>query len=659
MRTSLIVLGLGLASPLLAQTPVSTVQQRFDAARAKLDAHDAAGALEELKSLEAFIEAQTPLNPTNLAVTRAQQAEALVKLGRGAEAKPLLRQALDGPGLDKPALAPVRDNSRLMLANVLEAELDHASADAEYLRLAAQTAEPITRTVALMGAARTEMFTDAAGALRHIDEALAIAEKDPSVGKGELANVLGLKGRILINGGRYADARELLVRAVSLRGGLTQKVFLQDVALRADAAIAMLELGQSEDARKYLAYTGAGRTEVQLDPPREMPLPSCGGLEAFSPDDSAVIEFSILDDGRVVGAHPVYASRQGEVAYQLARAVERWSWEAGNAAKVKPFFRLATRVEIRCSNKTDRPEMMAPFDVALREWASGAGVAVPEAASDAALAVKMKQRLAALSPGDSPQRLVLLALLARNSVVEGEQRVAHAAEAFALGQRLHVPSPVLFDLALYNASIGATADSNSWTGGIARRVTAYRQLLPMPAFAEPKMQATLQLQIAQDAALLRRSDEESAALTAVTQTPGLTEHDPLRVAAWVQLANLYAAAKRLDEAATAYDHTGLSARQCALIDGGPVMRRTGASSSDFPEEAFTWGFEGWTAMEFDVAADGSTRNQRIVAAFPPRIFVKATEGIARQARYSVSYRPEGDLACTAMSRKVRYSIPSR
>lgn len=658
MRALLTALGLVFASPLLAQVPAATVQQRFDAARAKLDANDATGALADLKSLEAFLAAQRPVNASNLAVTRAQQAEALVKLGRGSEAKPLLRQALEGPGLAKPALAPVRDNSRFMLGNVLEAELDHAGADAEYLRLAGQTAEPMTRTVALMGAARSEMFTDADAALRHVDEALAIAEKDPTVGKRELANVLGLKGRILINGGRHAEARALLVRAVSLRGGLTQKVFLQDVALRSDAAIAMLELGQDDDARKYLAYTGAGRTEVQLDPPREMPLPSCGGLEAFSPEDSAVVEFSILDDGRVVGAHPVYASRQGELAYQLARAVGRWSWSPENAAKVKPFFRLLTRVEIRCSNKTDRPEVSAPFDLALREWAKGAGAPLPETASDAAMAVEMKQRLAALPAGDSPQRLILLALLARNSVVEGEQRVAHAAEAFALGQRLRVPAPVLFDLAFYNASIGATESTDNWTGGIARRIAAYRQLLAMPEFAEPKMQATLQLQIAQDAAILRRPEEESAALIAVTQTPGLTPHDPLKVAAWVQLANLYAAQKQLEQAAIAYDHTGLSARQCALIDGGPVMRKSGASSADFPAEALAWGFEGWTAMEFDVAADGTTRNRRVVAAFPPRVFAKASEGIARQSRYSVSYRPEGDLACTAMTHRVRYSIPN-
>jgi tetratricopeptide (TPR) repeat protein len=328
-----------------APLPAQTVQQRFDVAQQKLDAKDGAGALAELQALETSLKAQPKPNEANLAITRAQQAQALVLLGRSEEARTQLRAALSSGGLNKPALAPVKDNARLLLANIAENGLDHAAARAEYLRLAGETAQPITRTVALMGAARTGMFTDAPAALRDIDAALAIAEKDPTVGKRELANVLGAKGRILTNNGQFAEARALLVRAVSLRGGLTQRVFQQDVALRADAAVAMLRLGQSEDARKYLAYTGAGRTEIQLQPAVEMPLPACGD-EGLEPGDSAVIQFAILDDGRVVSPQPVYASKQGDAAYVFARAVSGWSWQPDNASKVKPFFRLSTRVEI-------------------------------------------------------------------------------------------------------------------------------------------------------------------------------------------------------------------------------------------------------------------------------------------------------------------------
>lgn len=655
MRGSAIVLGLMLASPLAAQVPANSVQQRFDAARAKLDANDVEGALAELKALESFIKGQPKVNETNLAVTRAQQADALVKLGRGPEAKPVLRLALEGQALAKPALFPVRDNSRLLLANVLEGELDHAAADAEYLRLAQETAQPITRTVALMGAARTEMFTDADSALRHIDEALAIAEKDPSVGKGELANVLGLKGRILINGGHYVDARALLVRAVSLRGGLTEKVFQQDVALRADAAIAMLKLGQSEEARKYLAYTGAGRTEVQLEVPTEMPLPSCGGLEGLEPDDSAVVEFTILDTGQVVSPRPVYASKQGEMAYVFARALSQWSWNPDNASKVKPFFRLSTRVELRCSNKTQRPPMTVQFEQEIAGWLTGKGVKAIDGDSDAARAPELKQRLAASSP-QSPERLAVLWWLMRNGTIEGRDRLRYAVEAMKLAPVLGAPRALEFVLALDHADIWANENSDTWKGKAAKLLESYEAVRSRPEFADPVMQAILGLQIGQAAGTLGQRDSEQAALLGVTQESGLSDKNPLKAAALVQLANIYAAAKQPEQAAAVYARTGLSAQQCALVDGGPVMLQSGTGR--FPDDAFRWGFEGWTSLEYDVAADGSTRNARAVAAFPPRVFAQASENLARTVRYRVSYRPEGDLACTAMNRRIRFSIPN-
>jgi hypothetical protein len=87
------------------------------------------------------------------------------------------------------------------------------------------------------------------------------------------------------------------------------------------------------------------------------------------------------------------------------------------------------------------------------------------------------------------------------------------------------------------------------------------------------------------------------------------------------------------------------------------MLKSGAGH--FPTEAMQWGFEGWTSLEYDVAADGTTRNARAVAAFPPAVFAKASEAIPRTMRYRVSYRPEGDLACTAMTRRVRFSIPGQ
>jgi len=651
MRSVLLVMALAASTPALAQT--STVQQRFDAARARLDADDPSGALAELQALEVYLQAQPTPNQTNLAITRAQQSEALEQLGRGSDARAAAQAALASGRLDKPELKPIRDNIRLTLARIKEAELDHSAAAAEYLRIAADIAEPMTRTVALMGAARTMMFTDAAAALTHADAALVLAESNPAIGKKELANVLGLKGRILLNGGRNAEAKAALARAVSLRGGLTQKVYQSDVSLRADAAIAMLRLGLAEEARRYLAYTGAGRTEVQLNPPVEMPLPPCGGEAGLRPEDWAVIEFTILSDGRVVAARPVFSSRPGEAAYLFARTVERWSWDPDNAAKVKPFYRLATRVELRCTNKSERPRPTFAFEDEAQQWFSRHGLKPLAAESGAARAVELERRLKT-APADSPERLGTLMWLARNRTVHEKQRLQHATDALRLAERIGAPPPLRFLIALDHANAAAEASADGYRSRVTRRLAALQALRSRPEFADAQRQATLNLEIADLAAYLKRGDEEQAALLRVANVPALSDKHPLKVAALVELANLYAAAKQKEQAAAMYARTGLSAQQCALLDDGPTLLASGHGS--FPMEAFNWGFEGWTSLEYDVAADGKPLNARAVAAFPPKVFAKASEDIARTMRYRVSYRPEGNLACTAMSRRVSFAI---
>jgi hypothetical protein len=648
MRGVMFGLGLIAATGAYAQT----VQQRFDAARTKLEAEDAVGALADLDALEAHLRAQPKPNETNLAITRTQKADALIRLGRADEARPLLRAALGGSGLAKPALKPLRDNASLLLTGMMEGDLDHAGARAAYAQLANEAAEPITRTLALMGVSRTAMFTDAPAALRHIDQALAIAEKDLAVGKRALANVLGLKGRILLNAGKNAEARALLVRAVELRGGLTQKVNQSDVSLRADAAIAMLRLGQDELARKYLAYTGAGRTDEQLQPPVEMPLPACGnGLE---PKDSAVIEFTILNDGRVVSPRPIFASKQGDAAYEFARHVGRWSWDAENVAKVKGFFRLATRVELRCTTAAQRPALTAALEQAAETWFVERGVKPVQLAPDAVMAVNLTRQLQAA--GATPlERLQAAMWLAGNKAVEEDARQAHAAEAASLAAKLQAPASVRFLIAFQQARNEADRGTTTWRESAARLMDSLPRLRATPHFAEPEMQAVLNLELAQAAGVLRRSAEEQEALLNVANGAGLSDKHPLKVAALVQLANLYAATKQTELAAAMYDRTGLTAKQCALVDGGPVMLKSGTGS--FPNAAQMWGFEGWTSLEYDVAADGTTRNARAVAAFPPSVFAEASEAIPRTIRYRVSYRPEGDLACTAMKRRVRFSLP--
>jgi SAM-dependent methyltransferase len=637
-----------LAAPAMAQT----VQQRFDAATAKLDAKDPAGALADLDALEAYLLSLPKRSDTNLALTRVMRAEVLVELGRGLEAKAAVVAALDGPGLAKPELEHIRDNARLLRARIHEGELEAADARRVFLQVAADSKLPMTRAVALIGAARSVMFLDAAAALRHIDEALAIAERDPAVGKEQLATVLGLKGRILINGGRDAEARALLVKAVDLTGGLTSRANLNEAVLRADAAIAMLRLGQDEAARRYLAYTGAGHSPEPLDPPIEHPLPPCGGEGDLRPDDWAVIEFTVLEDGRVVTPRPVFASRQGEMAYVFARAVGDWSWNPENAAKVKLFYRFAARAEVRCSNTAARPSLMNEFQQAAADWLAAQGAPMQLEGASAERAVLLRQQLDALPAGDrSARRLAIVAELAGNPIVPAETARDHAAEAVALARALNAPAPALFAFAVRDA-VASVPRSASSRGHAGRVATAYKALLDRPEFAEPRIRATIQTMMAGALASAGRRDEEMAALRQVADDSSLADRDPLKVAALIAFANAHAARKDMAAASAAYARTGLSARQCALLDNGPVLSASGHGT--FPQDVLNWGFDGWTLLEYDVAADGRTRGSRAVAAFPPRLFNQATESLARTVRYRVSYRPEGDLACTAMQRRVRF-----
>lgn len=643
-------LALWLAAPAAGQS----VQARFDAATAKRAAKDLPGALSELESLETFLVAQPKPNQFNLAVTRAIKADVLLDMGRLDEARNAVDAALGGPWLDRAGLEITRDAAISTAARLREADLDHASASSLFLSLAEKTGDQIMKTSALVGAARNEMFVNVAGALGHIDEALKLAEANETVGKAQLANVLGLKGRILLSAGKYAEAKTLLVRAVNLRGGLTSRTDLGDVTLRADAGIAMLRLGDVEQARRYLAFSGAGHTDVPLSVPLDAPLPSCGGEADIAPDDVAVIEFTVLDDGRVVSPRPVFASKQGEMAYVFARAVGDWSWDPDKAKAVKLFFRYSPRVELRCTNRAQRPALVSEFSREADAWLAARNVA-QLSGSEAELAIRLTSQLNALPAGDqSVRRLGLLMQLQDNYVLPEETRREYAAQALTLARTLKAPPALIFTLTL-DAGWHSIPGKASWRREAELRVQLYRSMLSNPEFADPRMRAVLQIMMAGELATVGRADEEVAALRSVIDQTSLPERDPVKVAALVSLANAYAAKGDLISARAAYARTGLSAQQCALLDNGPVL--TGSGFGTFPPEAYNWGFDGWTAMEYDVTADGRTNNARVVYAYPPQVFSEASVNAARTVRYRVSFRPEGDVACTAMQRRVRFTKP--
>ena len=130
---------------------------------------------------------------------------------------------------------------------------------------------------------------------------------------------------------------------------------------------------------------------------------------------------------------------------------------------------------------------------------------------------------------------------------------------------------------------------------------------------------------------------------------------PLRIAALVQLANLYAEAGDLASAQTTYSATGLNAQQCALVDARPAALREGTGAG-FPDEVQRWGFEGWVKLEFDVLPDGRTTAQRATIAYPPLVFDDAAKGMARGWRYTQSYRPDGQVGCGGARQVIRFRL---
>lgn len=145
-------------------------------------------------------------------------------------------------------------------------------------------------------------------------------------------------------------------------------------------------------------------------------------------------------------------------------------------------------------------------------------------------------------------------------------------------------------------------------------------------------------------------------LDKVTAAPLAAGH-PLKVAALLQKANVLADTGNYAGAQAAFQQTGLTAEQCSLFGLTPAVTRSGAGSSDYPDAAVRFGFEGWVRAEFDVTADGRTATQRAVAAYPPFIFNDAAVGIVRGARFTSSYRPEGALACSGQQRSIVFRMP--
>lgn len=645
-------IALALSAPIAAQTPpATTLQQDFDAAT-KLDSDgNAAGALAAWQA----IEHRPGVSARTHALVQLRKSRTLFLLGRPDEAAEAARAGLAGLPTGDASLNEDRYLSWVTLGQIAESQLDYATAVDAYRKAAPLAVVPIATLSALRGLVTTETFIDSDAAVADMARLDAVVAAN-SFDARTKAIVRMAESRLLLNRGDYRGARAKATEAVKLLGGLTTKTDLYDVAARSDYSIAALLLGDSDGARQYMAMTGAGRLpKGDFDPGVQMQPPPCDGNAGLKPEDAAVVQFSIRDDGSVIDVSPIYAAGGGTAALEFARAVRDWSWTPQQTKGLPAFFRYRVRVEMRCSTAFATPSISSYLAGRLGAWLGEHNVEAPELeGSDAVILPQLRRRLAAMetSKGNAALELVpLLRRIATNSVTPTDEAVAAARRGLAIVDAAGAPPLARLEFAemLWDAD---RASNTGWHG----YVDQANRTLADPRFAgSAEARAVIHLAIAEAA---RRHDRAGArsALQTVADESALDPTSPLRIAALMRLASLEARTGDVAAARTTFEKSGLDEKQCALIDSPPRLLHAGGSEA-FPMEAMRWGFEGWTQVQFDIAADGKVRAPRAVIAYPPFVFTKAGTGVIGGARYEATYRPDGGLACGGSTNRVRFILP--
>ncbi|KQO13343.1 hypothetical protein [Sphingomonas sp. Leaf242] len=650
----------GELEPAGAQTPpqsTTTVQQDFDAATA-LDAKpDRAASLAAWEKLEA----RTKAGSRSRGIVLVRKAPTLFALNRADESVKAARAGLALLPADDASLAEDRTRAFLILGQVATDTLDYAGAVTALQQAEASAITTGDKLGAMLALATAQIFIDptaAAATLARSDTLIAKSKLEKSVA----ARFARERTLLKLNTGDIAGARASALQAIRLLGGLeTDKVDIMDASARSDAAIAFLLGGNAEEARRYMAYTGAGRmVKGSFDPAAEMRSPDCGGDAGLKPQDVAVVEFNIASDGTIDQAVPIYAAGGGQVALEFARAVKGWSWPAEKVQAIPAFYRYHVRVEMRCSTAFQRPSIGDGLDGVLEQWLSSKGVTVaPEPVGPQAAALAGQRAELASATARSPDGLRTLAAIYRltsNPTVAREERAALYARALAIAKANDAPpsARLTFDLP---GRVDAVTDI--WKPGVFERT-----LTPMvsePVYAnDPQARAAIRLIMVDGAvARTRKSEKNDTAIVTLRQVAddkALRPNDPLRVGALIRIASIEERNGQIDAARATFASSGLTANQCAIMDAPPKMVSKPGSEA-FPMEAQRWGFEGWTQVQYDIGADGNVVNQRALLSYPPFIFSEAGTKFFTMAKYAKTYRPDGGLGCGATTSRIKFLLP--
>ncbi len=644
------------AVPVRAQTPATTLQQAFDAAVVLDTRAEAKGATDadRLAALAAWekLEARTKPGTRSRGVALIRKSSVLFSLDRSDDAVAAVRSGLALLPATDASLAEDRWRAYYHLGLVAQAALDYAGASDAYAKAEAASPDPSTKAASLLALTQTATYTDpvaADAALARLDAVVKASQADAGI----RAMVARRHALLALNRGLFEPARSYAVEAVKQLGGLSSQTDSNDVSARSDAAIALLLSGRTDDARRYMAMTGAGRMPTgEFDPGAQMAAPPCGGEADLRPADMAVVEFSIGDDGVVRAVSPIYAAGGGAVALEFARAVRDWSWTPEQAKALPVFFRSNVRIEMRCSTAFERPSIGKFLIDDMATWLESKGLSLPakDRGADAVAVVRERADLAAAetkSGRDSLATVPPLFELVNNAVVGREETNALARRALAIVEAQGAPPTARLPL---DIQIRQTASADGWKdGAFARAVTP---LLSMPAYAnDPQARSAILLMIAERT---RSMGRRAVLLQQVADDKALAANDPMRVGALIRLASVQQQAGETAAARTTFDRSGLAANQCAILDAPPRMLSAGGV---FPNEAVAWGFEGWTKSEFDVGADGKVIHERAVLSYPPFIFTKAGTATVAGSRWSKTFRPDGGVGCGGLARSVRFKMP--
>ncbi|TXG83700.1 MAG: tetratricopeptide repeat protein [Sphingomonadales bacterium] len=559
----------------------------------------------------------------------------------------------------------------ISLGDVAFADYNYKSAAASY-RKSLESLKGLDRLYVLAKLIKSTMFNKSGEAIEAAGEAIQIINNEPSVDKSKLASIYNLYGRALLNSEDLQKSYKYLKLALDMRGGLSYKTSLEDNTLRHDLAIVSWLLGNKKEAQSYLFYTGAGRIpEAPFVRATYLESPLCGDEDGLKSSDFAIVEFSINKDGSVASAHTVYTQGGRAAAEAFGRAASKWYWSPDQVEKIPAFYRLLTRVELRCSNRAgsgsnilqlfhDRFTKTA-LDVILKDFPDFdfnlnnkliLSENLLKIAKVAEQNKKAASEVAALSlwfdvnEGDLRKK-INYTLGARQ--VNGNEIIDNIADKINyINMDKYIKNWIMFQYvtrAPFEHAVYTISKNRKYLERI---------IINDDIKDDPIALNTIYLLLAKYAGL--GFVEQKNILNIVSQDERLSFAHPLRQSAFIMLADRALQDNNEKLAQEYYNKTGLTSGQCALISDPPKKTSGIFSYSGYPNSALYDGFEGWTIYELDVSVEGKPVNIRPTFAYPPFLFSDTQIKAIEQYRFEKLYRPESDIACTALSTSVRYTL---